>query len=188
MMRLTQPAYQNLYNLYGAVQENNSNFDLEGNFSSQEIEDFKQVLQKIIQVRNTVLKTNALYIKSAAMSDEYRNEPTFKLQGSYRDMNKLVAKIQPILTEKEVAAIVLNHYQNESQTLTTGAESNLLKLKEIMQIQTKAEQKRWEEIKTTFIKNKLIKGVGGEDRMAQIVALLSEFSDGLNGIKDVLKK
>ena len=57
-----------------------------------------------------------------------------------------------------------------------------------MQIQTKAEQKRWEEIKTTFIKNKLIKGVGGEDRMAQIVALLSEFSDGLNGIKDVLKK
>ncbi len=188
MVRLTQPSYQNLYKLYDAIQQNDSNFDLEGNFSSQEIEDFKQVLLKIIQVRNTVLQANALYIKSAAMSDDYRNEPNFKLQGSYRDMNKLVAKIQPILTEKEVEAIVLHHYQNESQTLTTGAESNLLKLKELMQIQTEDEQKRWEEIKTTFMKNKLLKGVGGDDRMAQVIALLSEFSDGLIGIKDVLKK
>ncbi|VXB32137.1 AAA family ATPase [Flavobacterium sp. 9AF] len=188
MVRLTQPAYQNLYKLYNAIMENNTNYDLEGNFSSQEIEDFKQVLLKTIQVRNTVLKANALYIKSAAMADEYRNEPNFKLQGSYRDMNKLVAKIQPILTEKEVETIVLNHYQNESQTLTTGAEANLLKLKELMQIQTEDEQKRWEEIKTTFMKNKVLKGLGGDDRMAQIVALLSEFSEGLNGIKEVLKK
>jgi len=188
MVRLTQPAYQNLYKLYDAIQQNDTNYDLEGNFSSQEIEDFKQVLAKIIQVRTTILKANALYIKSAAMSDDYRNEPNFKLQGSYRDMNKLVAKIQPILTEKEVENIVLNHYQNESQTLTNGAEANLLKLKELMQIQTEEEQNRWEEIKTTFVKNKLLKGVGGDDRMAQVIALLSEFSDGLNGIKDVLKK
>lgn len=188
MARLTQPSYQNLYKLYDAIQQNNNNFDLEGNFSSQEIEDFKQVLTKIMQVRNTVLKANALYIQSAAMADEYRNEPSFKLQGSYRDMNKLVAKIQPILTEKEVEAIVLNHYQNESQTLTTGAEANLLKLKELMEILTEVEENRWNEIKTIFMKNKLLKGVGGDDRMAQVIALLSEFSDGLNGIKDVLKK
>jgi hypothetical protein len=187
MVRLTQPSYQNLYKLYDAIQQNDTNYDLEGNFSSQGIEDFKQVLQKIMQVRNTVLQANALYIKSAAMSDDYRNEPNFKLQGSYRDMNKLVAKIQPILTEKEVEAIVLNHYQNESQTLTNGAEANLLKLKELMQIQTEDEQNRWNEIKTTFMKNKLLKGVGGDDRMAQVIALLSEFSEGLNGIKDVLK-
>jgi len=188
MVRLTQPSYQNLYKLYDAIQQNDTNYDLEGNFSSQEMEDFKQVLQKIMQVRNTVLQANALYIKSAAMSDDYRNEPNFKLQGSYRDMNKLVAKIQPILTEKEVEAIVLNHYQNESQTLTNGAEANLLKLKELMQIQTEDEQGRWNEIKTTFMKNKLLKGVGGDDRMAQVIALLSEFSEGLNGIKDVLKQ
>jgi len=188
MARLTQPSYQNLYKLYDAIQQNNNNFDLEGNFSSQEIEDFKQVLTKIIQVRNTVLKANALYIQSAAMADEYRNEPSFKLQGSHRDMNKLVAKIQPILTEKEVEAIVLNHYQNESQTLTTGAEANLLKLKELMEILTKVEENRWNEIKTIFMKNKLLKGVGGDDRMAQVIALLSEFSDGLNGIKEVLRK
>ena len=188
MARLTQPSYQNLYKLYDAIQQNNNNFDLEGNFSSQEIEDFKQVLTKIMQVRNTVLKANALYIQSAAMADEYRNEPSFKLQGSYRDMNKLVAKIQPILTEKEVEAIVLNHYQNESQTLTTGAEANLLKLKELMEILTEVEENRWNEIKTIFMKNKLLKGVGGDDRMAQVIALLSEFSDGLNGIKEVLRK
>lgn len=27
------------------------------------------------------------------MEDDYRTEPSFKLQGSYRDMNKLVAKV-----------------------------------------------------------------------------------------------
>lgn len=188
LVRLTQPAYKNLYELYDALRQNNNNINLEGNFSSQEIEDFKQVLAKIIQVRKTVLKVNALYIQSAAMSDDYRNEPNFKLQGSYRDMNKLAAKIQPILTEKEVENIVLNHYQNESQTLTTGAEANLLKLKELMEILTPEEQQRWEEIKTTFQKNKTLKGIGGEDRMAQVIAMLSNFSDGLAGIKEVLKR
>jgi hypothetical protein len=185
---LTQPSYNNLYELYDALTQNNNNFNLEGNFSSQEIEDFKQVLAKIIQVRKTVLKVNALYIQSAAMSDDYRNEPNFKLQGSYRDMNKLVTKIQPILTEKEVENIVLNHYQNESQTLTTGAEANLLKLKDLMRILTPVEQQRWDDIKTTFQKNKTLKGIGGEDRMAQVIAMLSNFSDGLAGIKEVLKR
>ena len=40
----------------------------------------------------------------------------------------------------------------------------------------------------TFIKNKMIKGLGDNDRMTQIVALLAQFSEGLDGIKDVLKK
>lgn len=71
----------------------------------------------------------------------------FKLQGSYRNMNKLIAQIQPILKEDEVIQIVLNHYQNESQTLTTGAESNMLKLKELMGMMNESETERWEEIK-----------------------------------------
>lgn len=122
------------------------------------------------------------------MSDEYRNEPPFKLQGSYRNMNKLIAQIQPILKDEEVTQIVLNHYQNESQTLTTGAESNMLKLKELMSLISEGESHRWEEIKRTFVKNKMIKGLGENDRMTQVIALLAQFSEGLDGIKDVLKK
>jgi glutamate 5-kinase len=90
--------------------------------------------------------------------------------------------------EEEVTQIVLNHYQNESQTLATGAESNMLKLKELMNILSEDETLRWEEIKKTFVKNKTIKGLGDNDRMTQVIALLAQFSEGLDGIKDVLNK
>lgn len=187
LTRLTNPGMQNLYELYGSIVSDNPNVDLIGNFSSNEISDFRKVLENTLKVRETVLKVNAQYISSAAMADEYRNEPTFKLQGSYRNMNKLIAQIQPILKEDEVTQIVLNHYQNESQTLTTGAEANMLKLKELMGMMNENETERWEEIKKTFIKNKTLKGLGENDRMAQVVALLAQFSEGLEGIKDVLK-
>lgn len=122
------------------------------------------------------------------MSDEYRNEPSFKLQGSYRNMNKLISQIQPILKDEEIIQIIVSHYQNESQTLTSGAESNMLKLKELMNIISEDEKIRWKEIKEIFIKNKMIKGLGENDRMSQIVALLAQFSEGLDGIKNVLNK
>lgn len=188
LTRLTQPGMENLYELYECVITDNPADNLKGNFSSNEISDFRAVLKNTIMVRNTVLKVNKEYISSAAMSDDYRNEPPFKLQGSYRNMNKLIAQIQPILKTDEVTQIILNHYQNESQTLTTGAEANMLKLKELMGTISQQETERWDEIKKTFVKNKTIKGLGETDRMSQIVALLAQFGDGLEGIKEALKK
>ncbi|MCB9202523.1 MAG: DNA repair ATPase [Flavobacteriales bacterium] len=188
LRKLTELSLENLYSLLSLIQNPNSSSKIKGNFSNQEIEDFKSVLLKSIQIRNTVIKVNELYIKSSAMSDDYRKEPVFKLQGSYRDMNKLLSKVQPIQNESEITDIVLEHYQNESQTLTIDAEANLLKLRELMNLLSNEEKSRWEEIKTTFQKNQKFKSLGDNDRMSQIVALLSEFSDGLNGIKDVLKK
>ena len=188
LTRLTQFGMKNLYNLYESILSDSPNVDLQGNFSSNEISDFRKVLENTLKVRDVVLKVNKQYIASAAMSDDYRNEPNFKLQGSYRNMNKLITQIQPILKEEEVTQMVLNHYQNESQTLTTGAEANMLKLKELMNIISESETERWNEIKKTFMKNKTIKGLGENDRMTQIVALLAQFSEGLDGIKDVLRK
>lgn len=188
LTRLTNPGIENLYELYDCVITDNPADNLKGNFSSSEISDFRSVLKSTITVRNMVLKVNKEYIASAAMSDDYRNEPPFKLQGSYRNMNKLIAQIQPILKDNEVTQIVLNHYQNESQTLTTGAEANMLKLKELIGILSEEETKRWNEIKKTFVKNKTLKGLGENDRMSQIVALLAQFGDGLEGIKEALKK
>lgn len=188
LTRLTNPGMENLYELYDCVITDNPADNLKGNFSSSEISDFRAVLKNTIRVRNMVLKVNKEYIASAAMSDDYRNEPPFKLQGSYRNMNKLIAQIQPILKDNEVTQIVLNHYQNESQTLTTGAEANMLKLKELIGILSEEETARWNEIKKTFVKNKTLKGLGENDRMSQIVALLAQFGDGLEGIKEALKK
>ncbi|CAM2800287.1 AAA family ATPase [Chryseobacterium flavum] len=188
LTRLTNPGMENLYELYDCIITDNPADNLKGNFSSNEISDFRAVLKNTIRVRNMVLKVNKEYIVSAAMSDDYRNEPPFKMQGSYRNMNKLIAQIQPILTDHEVTQIVLNHYQNESQTLTTGAEANMLKLKELIGVLTEEETERWNEIKKTFVKNKTLKGLGENDRMSQIVALLAQFGDGLEGIREVLKK
>ncbi|PKF75174.1 DNA repair ATPase [Chryseobacterium sp. PMSZPI] len=188
LTRLTQPGVENLYELYDCVLTDNPADNLKGNFSSNEISDFRAVLKNTIRVRDMVLKVNKEYILSAAMSDDYRNEPPFKLQGSYRNMNKLIAQIQPILKTNEVIQIVLNHYQNESQTLTTGAEANMLKLKELIGTISEEETERWDEIKKTFVKNKTLKGLGENDRMSQIVALLAQFGDGLEGIKEALKK
>ena len=92
-------------------------------------------------------------IASAAMRNAYRAEPPFKLKGSYRDMNKMLSKIVPLMNPQEVESIILTHYENESQTLTTDSESNLLKLKEIANMLTADEKVRWEQIKEVFNKN-----------------------------------
>ncbi|MEM8678221.1 MAG: DNA repair ATPase [Planctomycetota bacterium] len=161
--------------------------ELTGNYSSSEIGEFVTVMQKLIRVRDVVLKVNHEYIRSAAQADAYRAEPAFKLQGSYRDMNKLAERIVPVMNEAELETAILSHYENQAQTLTTGAEASLLKLKEILGCQTAAEATRWEEIKTTFARNQWL-GAGGDDRLAQIVAQMDAVTMGLNSIGDAVRK
>ena len=141
----------------------------------------------MIQIRNTVLKVNATYIKSAAMEDEYRTEPSFKLQGSYRDMNKLVAKVVPVMNDKELQTLILSHYESESQTLTSSAEANLLKYKELVGELSEEEQARWENIKETFQKNNKLKGFGDKNEMAQLLSQMMKFSENLEGIRKALQ-
>ena len=122
------------------------------------------------------------------MEDAYRTEPAFKLQGSYRDMNKLVAKVVPIMNEKELQILLLAHYESEAQTLTGSAEANLLKYKTLINSISKEEEARWESIKETFVKNNKLKGFGEANEMAQVLAQMMQFSDNLEGIKKVLER
>ena len=46
-------------------------------------------------------------------------------------MNKIAQRIQPAMNDAELAALIDDHYRAEAQTLTTGAEANLLKLAEL---------------------------------------------------------
>ena len=66
-------------------------------------------------MRDIVLKVNQQYIYSAAQQDEYRTEPPFRLQGSYRNMNRMAEKIFPIMSEQEVDQVILDHYRNEAR-------------------------------------------------------------------------
>lgn len=188
LRQLSSKNFDDLYTLVNHIEQNSSeSLNLKGNHTQQEINDYISVLQKVIVLRNTVVKVNEQYIKSAAMEDAYRTEPSFKLQGSYRDMGKLTAKVVPIMNDKELDTLLLSHYESESQTLTSAAEANLLKYKEMTKSLTEEETERWEKMKETFVKNNKLKGFGNQNEMAQVLQQMMEFSDNLEGIKNVLK-
>jgi hypothetical protein len=102
-------------------------------------------------------------------------------------MNKLVAKIVPIMNKKELNNLLLSHYESESQTLTSAAEANLLKYKELNNLLSTEEQTRWNTIKETFVKNNKLNSLGGKNEMAQILSQMMTFSENLEGIRDVLQ-
>lgn len=160
----------------------------EGSYAPQEVEEVVAVMKKLIAVRETVLAVNLEYIRSAAQADEFRTEPPFRLQGSYRNMNRLAEKIVPLMNDAEVRALILDHYRGESQTLATGAEANFLKFKELVGAQTPEERARWDEIKRTFQRNQLVRGADQNDPIARVVGQLAGFQAGLQGIQAALEK
>ena len=101
-------------------------------------------------------------------------------------MNRLAEKILPAMNDEEVQELLLDHYRNESQTLTADTEANLLKLRELLAILSPEEQLRWDEIKSTFRRNQLSRGGGDQDPVGRVVGQLSAFNAGLEGIQKVL--
>ncbi|HEY3481866.1 MAG TPA: AAA family ATPase, partial [Streptomyces sp.] len=108
------------------------------------------VLRQLLRARATVLAVNAEYIASAARGDASRTEPPFLLQGSYRNMNRLAARIVPTLNDAELDAVVTDHYRAEAQTLASGAEAALLKLAELRGVADAAQTARWAEVKAAY--------------------------------------
>jgi MoxR-like ATPase len=158
----------------------------EASHSAEEINEYVSVLKKLLAIQEVILKVNKEYIRSAAQADEFRTEPPFKLQGSYRNMNKMADKIVAMMNEQELQMVIQSHYENEAQTLTTGAEANLLKFKELTGKLTETDQQRWEDIKATYVKNKKLKGLGADNQVSQVVLTMESISDGLEGIKQAL--
>jgi len=158
----------------------------EGSYSSQEVEEILSVMRKLVAIRDVVMRVNQEYIASAAQADEFRTEPPFRLQGSYRNMNRLAEKVVAIMNDAEVRALILDHYRGESQTLTTGAEANLLKFKELIGALSDAEKTRWDEIKRTFRRNQVTRGADQSDPASRIVAQLAGFQAGLEAIQQTI--
>ncbi|MCG8462503.1 MAG: DNA repair ATPase, partial [Holophagales bacterium] len=140
---------------------------LKHGYSGVELEEILSVLRKLLRIQQVVLAVNQQYIASAAQEDAYRTEPRFQLQGSYRNMNKMAEKVVAVMNERELESMIDDHYAGEAQTLTTGAEANLLKLHELLDKQSEEEQRRWAEIKKTFSRNTVLRGVGGDDKFGQ---------------------
>ena len=156
---------------------------LEGNYSVEEVNEFVSVMRKLLTVRDVVLNVNRLYIESAAQADEYRTEPAFKLQGSYRDMNKVAEQIRPVMNDEELRTLIRSHYNNQAQTLTSDAQANLLKLRLLMGELVDEELQRWEDIKRTFKRNLLLSGAAEDDGLGRVIAQMTTVSEGLESIR-----
>lgn len=156
-------------------------------YAPAELDRVVAVLRHLLTARRTVLAVNEAYIASAARTDESRTAPPFQLQGSYRDMNKIAARIDPVMNDAELAAVVDDHYAGEAQTLTTGAEANLLRLAELRSALTPEQAERWAEIKATYVRRQALGGPEG-DPMTQAVAALGLLADRLSAVESAIAK
>ncbi|AHJ96974.1 DNA repair ATPase [Hymenobacter swuensis] len=157
----------------------------EGNHSPEELNEYVAVLGQLLRLRDVVAKVNAAYIASAAQADAYRTEPPFKLQGSYRNMNKLAEKVRPVMNDQEITDLLAAHYESEAQTLTSATEANLLKLRELLGWLTPEQTARWQQIKQTYLDNLRHSGPA---QLLQMLEKLENIAGGLSGIREALKR
>lgn len=152
-----------------------------------ELQRILAVLRHLLTARATVLAVNRAYLDSAATSDASRTEPPFRLQGSYRTMNKITQRLQPAMNEAELAAVLDDHYTAEAHTLTSGAEANLLKLAELRSTLTPETSARWSEIKTAHVRS-LALGGPGTDPATRAVAALGHLADRITAVETAITR
>ncbi len=154
-------------------------------YSAVELSEITEVMKRLFRVQNTLLKVNQQYIASASQDDRFRTEPPFKLQGSYRNMNKISEKVAAVMTEDEVERVLDAHYNGESQTLTTAAEVNLLKLAELRGRQSPQQIERWKELKGGYVRV-LRMGGAEDDPVVRVTGTLAALGTELASIRDAV--
>ncbi|TMR24173.1 AAA family ATPase [Nonomuraea turkmeniaca] len=155
-------------------------------YTKPELDQILSVLAKLVRVQEVVLANNQAYIASAGQSDAARTEPPFRLQGSYRNMNKLAERIVPAMNDAELEALIDDHYLGEAQTLTTDAEANLLKLAELRGRLSPAQAERWAEIKRAYLRAKALGGAD-DDPMARAVGAIGLLADRVGEVGTAIR-
>ncbi|MFG1605944.1 DNA repair ATPase [Actinoplanes sp. NPDC049265] len=156
-------------------------------YSAAELEQILSVLRKMGRVRRVVLRNNQAYIASAGQAEASRTEPPFRLQGSYRNMTKLAERIVPVMNDEELEAVIDDHYLGEAQTLTTGAEANLLKLAELRGRLTPEQAARWADVKAAYLRE-LALGGAEDDPMTRAVGAVGLLADKVGGVEAAISK
>ncbi|GGS81123.1 DNA repair ATPase [Nonomuraea spiralis] len=156
-------------------------------YGKAELDQVLSVLAKLVRVQEVVLANNTAYIASASQSEASRTEPPYRLQGSYRNMNKLAERIVPAMNDDELEAVIDDHYLGEAQTLTQDAEANLLKLAELRGRLTPAQAARWAEIKAAFLRARALGG-DGDDPMSRAVGALGLLADRVGEVGSAIRE
>ncbi|MCP3757224.1 DNA repair ATPase [Streptomyces sp. TBY4] len=156
-------------------------------YAPAEADRILAVLRHLLTAREAVLAVNEAYIASAAQSEESRTEPPFQLQGSYRNMNKIAARISPAMNDAELTAVIDDHYTAEAQTLTTGAEANLLKLGVLRGTLTEVQAARWAEITAPYVRAQALGG-SADDPLSRAVAVLGLLADRVAAVEHAITR
>ncbi|MEL5958317.1 DNA repair ATPase [Streptomyces sp. CLV115] len=154
-------------------------------YTPAEVDRIVAVLRHLLTARDTVLAVNAAYIASAAQTDATRTEPPFRLQGSYRNMNKIAERIVPVMNDAELSDVIDDHYTGEAQTLTNGAESNLLKLAALRGRLTPEQSERWSAITASYVRTQALGGPDG-DPTTRAVAALGLLADRIAAVESAI--
>nr|MCS5632349.1 AAA family ATPase [Pirellulaceae bacterium] len=185
--KLASRSQKDVYEIIKIAQtDSREGIEFESSYSMEEVNEMVGTMKKLLRVRDVVLDVNREYIRSAAQDDDYRTEPIFKLQGSYRNMNRIAEKVLAIMNAEELETLILSNYENDSQTLTSDAEANMLKLRVMCGWATEQDDQRWADICKAFLQNVKMRGVGADDQAGQIILQLQGFSDGLDGIRQTI--
>ena len=150
-------------------------------YSAAELEEIRNLLVRLMSVRDVLLKVNQAYIQSAAQDDRYRQSPPFRLQGSYRNMARLAPQVTPLMTPQEIGDLLRDHYRAEAQTLTSGAEENLLQLAQLTGQATEAETARWQQVQAEFRRQRQMGGAD-DDPAIRITRGLLDISRSLEAL------
>ena len=159
--------------------------DLSHGYAAAEVDEIVSVLRHVLRAQKTLLAVNREYIASASQDDAFRMEPPFKLQGSYRNMNKLAEKIAAAMNDDELEQLVDDHYRGEAQTLTTGAEQNLLKLAALRSRADATQIARWKEICDSYTRTRK-SGGKGDDPVARLTGALAGVDEQLQKIREAI--
>lgn len=157
--------------------------DLSYDYSRSDITELIEVLRRLIALRDVLMTVNKAYIDSAAQAEASRTEPPFRLQGSYRDMNKLAEKISAVMNETELDELITDYYRSEAQLLTSGAEENLLKLAQLRGRSSPEQETRWAQVKEAFLRSN---GANATDVGNLFASHLGDAVSGIRAIADAL--
>ncbi|MBW5253887.1 DNA repair ATPase [Streptomyces sp. P01-B04] len=156
-------------------------------YAPAEVDRITAVLRHLLHARDTVLAVNAAYIASAAQTDATRTEPPFRLQGSYRNMNRIAERIVPVMNDAELSAVIDDHYTGEAQTLTTGAEAALLKLAALRGTLGPEQAARWSAVTASYVRGQALGGPDG-DPLTRAVAALGLLADRIAAVETAISR
>ena len=159
---------------------------VKANHAAEEVREYVAVLEKLLTVRDVILAVNNEYIRSAGQADAYRTEPAFKLQGSYRDMNKLAEKVVPVMNEDELQTLIRVALRKRSSDPHHRIRSQPTEAERYARHAHREEAQRWTEIKTIFLQQQKARGYG-QNGMAPAIEHMENISGSLRGIAQALQ-